>query len=207
MGRLLIVRHGETPWNIEGRLQGHANIALSEVGRQQARLVARRLSQVPIGVAYSSDLSRASATAEEILDQREVPLLLTPEMRERHYGVFEGMTVEERKAFDSKMFAASVEKDLDFAPTGGETPRQTYARMSAFVAGILQRHMEETVLLVGHGGSLRAAIIAVMRLPLESTWSFVMANCGLSVFDTYPDNAVLRLYNDTSHLNGLGSSF
>lgn len=207
MGRLLIVRHGETPWNIEGRLQGHADIALSEVGRQQASLVARRLSQVPIDVVYSSDLSRARATAEQILDQREVPLRVTPDLRERHYGIFEGLVVEERIALDSKMFAASVEKDLDFAPTGGETPRQTYARMSAFMDGMVERHMDETVLLVGHGGSLRAAIIAVMRLPLESTWSFVMANCGLSVFDTYPDNAVLRLYNDTSHLNGLGSSF
>ena len=59
------------------------------------------------------------------------------------------------------------------------------------------------MLIVGHGGSLRAAIIALMELPLEATWRFVMSNCSLSVFDTYSDNAVLRLYNDTSHLDGL----
>ncbi len=101
------------------------------------------------------------------------------------------------------MFAASLVKDLDFAPTGGESPRATSVRMTGFIAGLRARHPDETVLIVGHGGSLRAAIIALMEFPLEATWRFVMSNCSLSVFDTYPDNAVLRLYNDTSHLDGL----
>ena len=90
MGRLLIVRHGETPWNVEGRLQGHADIDISEKGRQQAQKVAKRLADTPIDVAYSSDLARAWHTAEIILDQRNVPLHSTEGLRERYYGVFEG---------------------------------------------------------------------------------------------------------------------
>ncbi len=207
MGRWLIVRHGETRWNEEGRLQGVSDIGLSEKGDRQAQMVARRLAGVPIDVAYTSDLTRARDTAQCILENRDLTLNSIPVLRERGYGIFEGLTVEERQQRYPAMFDASLVNDLDFAPTGGETPRQTIKRMSAFVADLGMRHPDETVLIVGHGGSLRAAIIALMEFPLEANWRFVMANCGLSVIDTYPDNAVMRLYNDTSHLNGLGASF
>lgn len=205
MGRLLIVRHGETPWNAEGRLQGHADIDLSEKGRQQAREVAKRLADTPIDVAYSSDLARAWHTAQIVLDQRDVPLHSNEGLRERFYGVFEGLTVEERQAQFPDEFAASLIKDLEFASPGGESALGTLRRMTGVIGEIKERHLNETVLIVGHGGSLRSAIIALMELPPEATWRFVMANCSLTVIDTYPDNAVLGLYNDTSHLDGSGS--
>lgn len=207
MGRWLLIRHGETEWNAEGRLQGHADVSLSKKGREQARMLGRRLAGAPIDVAYSSDLSRASETARIILENRDVPLHLTEDLRERYYGVFEGLTVEERRDRYPEMFAASMVKDLDFAPTGGESPRLTTARMGKVVAGLRERHPEERLLIVGHGGSLRSVVLSLMALPLEATWSFVMANCSLSVIDTYPDNAVLRLYNDTSHLDGLVAGY
>ena len=205
MGRLLIVRHGETPWNAEGRLQGHADIDLSEKGRQQAREVAKRLADTPIDVAYSSDLARAWHTAQIVLDQRDVPLNSNEGLRERFYGVFEGLTVEERQAQFPDEFAASLIKDLEFASPGGESALGTLRRMTGVIGEIKERHLNETVLIVGHVGSLRSAIIALMELPPEATWRFVMANCSLTVIDTYPDNAVLGLYNDTSHLDGSGS--
>lgn len=202
MGRMLIVRHGETPWNAQGRLQGHADIDLSEKGRRQAGEVAQRLADTHIDVAYSSDLARAWNTAQIALGQRNVPLRSTEGLRERYYGVFEGLTVEEREDLFPEEFAASLVKDLDFAPEGGESARRTLDRMSTVIGEIKERHLNETVLVVGHGGSLRSAIIALMELPPEATWRFIMANCGLTVIDTYWDNAVLRLYNDTSHLDG-----
>ncbi len=203
MGRWFIVRHGETEWNVVGRIQGHSDIPLSQNGREQAHTVARRLAQAPLDVVYCSDLSRASETARIIIGDRDIPLHATPKLRERDYGVFEGLTLEERRDRYPQLFAASLVKDLDFAPTGGESPRATCARMTDFIASLTASHPDETVLIVGHGGSLRAAIIALMEFPLEANWRFVMYNCSLSVFDTYPDNAVLRLYNDTSHLDGL----
>ena len=203
MGRLLIVRHGETVWNAEGRIQGHSDTSLSERGVLQAQAVAERLADTQIDAAYSSDLVRASDTAKKILEDRGVALNETPLLRERYYGVFEGLTVEERRAQFPAMFEASLVKDLDFAPTGAESARQTLIRMGPLVTDIKDRHLDQTVLLVGHGGSLRAAILALMDFPPEATWRFVMANCSLTIIDTYSDNAVFRLYNDTSHLNGL----
>ena len=198
------MRHGQTEWNTEGRIQGHTDIGLSDRGCQQARTVARRLTPVPIDVAYTSDLCRASETAQIILAARDVPLYPTPRLREYQKGVFEGLTPEETSVRYPELYAASLINDLDFAPPGGESIRQTSARMAALVADLRARHPEETVLIVGHGGSLRSLVVALMSLPLEANWRFVTANCGLSIIDTYPDNAVLRLYNDTSHLDGLG---
>ena len=208
MGRLYLVRHGETEWNAQGRLQGHMDVSLSENGQRQAQAVARRLDGVCFHAAYSSDLSRTAETARIILGrQQEGSLTDTPQLRERHYGVFEGLTVAERKARHPDMFAASVTNDLDFAPTDGETLVQVGARMAVFVADLRERHLEETVLIAGHGGSLRCALTTLLGLPLEALWRLFLDNCSLSIVDTYPESdgvgAVLRLFNDTSHLNGV----
>ncbi len=203
MGRLLLVRHGETPWNLDGRLQGSTDVDLSEKGREQARLVGRRLSTTAIDLAYSSNQSRARETAEIILEGRDVPLHAIPELRERSHGVFEGLTAKERRQRYPDLFAASLLNNLDFAPTGGETFRQTNRRMAAWAQDFRDAHLDSTVLVVGHGGTLRAAILGWLDLPDHTTFRFIMANCSLSIIDTYPDNAVLRLYNDTSHLEPL----
>jgi broad specificity phosphatase PhoE len=88
VGRVYIVRHGETEWNAQGRIQGHTDICLSEKGREQARAVSCRLAEVPFDVAYSSDLSRTRETAQVILGERIIPLHSTPQLREYNKGVF-----------------------------------------------------------------------------------------------------------------------
>ena len=233
MAGIYIVRHGETEWNAEGRIQGHTDIGLSDRGREQAQATARRLAEVPFAVAYSSDMSRTRDTARIILGERDIPLHSVPELREYHKGVFEGLTVQQYRQRYPEQYRASLVNDPDFAPTGGETIRQSTARLTEFVAGLGLTpglgpesasesgsesasasasasesaseglRPEDDVLIVGHGGSLRSCIVALLQLPLEANWKFVMQNCALSVIHTYPDNAVLHLYNDTSHLNGL----
>ena len=203
MGKLYIVRHGETQWNAEGRVQGHTDIELSDQGRRQAQTLARRLANVPFDAAYSSDLSRCTETARIILGESPVPLHTTPQLREYNKGVFEGLTVHEYRRRFPDLYRASLVNDLDFAPTGGETMRQTSARMAAFVEQVNGRHLDDTVLVVGHGGSLRSLLVGLLSLPLEANWRFIMGNCALTQVYTYPDNAVLHLYNDTSHLDGL----
>jgi broad specificity phosphatase PhoE len=229
MARIYIVRHGETEWNAEGRIQGHTDIGLSDRGREQAQATARRLAEVPFAVAYSSDMSRTRDTARIILGERDIPLHSVPELREYHKGVFEGLTVQQYRQRYPEQYRASLVNDPDFAPTGGETIRQSTARLTEFVAGLGLTpglgpesgsdsasasasesaskseglRPEDDMLIVGHGGSLRSCIVALLQLPLEANWKFVMQNCALSVIHTYPDNAVLHLYNDTSHLNGL----
>ena len=205
MGRLYMVRHGETEWNALGRIQGHTDVGLSDQGREQARAVARRLSGVAFDAAYSSDLSRTRETAQIILGESPASLNSTERIREYKKGVFEGLTPDESMRRYPELYEASLVNDLDFAPTGGETIRQTSLRMANFVSDLKKLHQDETVLMVGHGGSLRSAVVAIMDLPLEANWKLIMGNCSLSIFDTYTDNAVMLLYNDTSHLNGVNN--
>lgn len=203
MGTLLLVRHGETGWNAQGRIQGHTDIGLSERGAEQARLLGERLSSLTIHAAYSSDLKRASETAKLALGQQDVVLHETNRLREYHKGAYEGLTLSEIQAQFPNDYHKYLEKDLDYAPEGGETTRGVSARMAEILGEIKSRHLDHTVLLVGHGGSLRAAMVSLLGMPLEGNWSFVFGNCGLTMVDTYEDNAVLRHFNDTSHLSGM----
>ena len=203
MGTLLIARHGETHWNHQGKIQGHSDISLSEQGIQQARCLGERLRSVSVDAAYCSDLLRASETAEISLEGRDVPLHRTPLLREYHKGAFEGLTNQQIQEQFPHQYPTYLTKDLDFAPEGGESTRAVSVRVSGIITEIKNRHPEETVLVVGHGGSLRAAMTSLLGMSLEANWRFFFANCALTIVDTYPDNAVLRLFNDGSHLNGL----
>jgi len=198
----LLVRHGETEWNAEGRIQGHTDIGLSEIGTEQARSLEARLAGLNIDAAYSSDLKRTSETAKLALGERDVILNETPMLREYNKGAFEGMTLAEIKAQFPEEYPRYLEKDLDYAPEGGETARDVSARMAGIIGRIKSDHLNETVLVVSHGGVLRAAMVSLLGMPLEGNWSFVFGNCGLTTVDTFADNAVLRHFNDTSHLNG-----
>ena len=205
MGKLLIARHGETDWNSQGRIQGHSDIKLSEQGVQQARLLGERLLSFAVDAAYCSDLLRASETAEISLEGRDAPLHRTPLLREYHKGAFEGLTNQQIQERYPTQYPTYLTKDLDFAPEGGESTRGVSVRASGIITEIKNRHIDDTVLVVGHGGSLRAAMVSLLALPLEANWRFFFANCALTIVETYPDNAVLRLFNDSSHLlNGLG---
>ena len=203
MGIIYITRHGETEWNVAGRIQGHTDVSLSERGQEQARMLARRLSTVPIDAVYSSDLSRAAETARVALGERDVPITFTEELREYNKGVFEGLTEAEYREKYPELYEPSMVNDLDFAPPGGETIRETSRRLAGIVQRVKDAHLDQSTLIVGHGGSLRAGIVSLLDLPLEANWKFAMSNCALTVIYTYPDNCVMHLYNDTSHITGV----
>lgn len=207
MGKLYIVRHGETVWNREGRIQGHTDVGLSERGLEQARLLAQRLEPVALDAAYASDLSRASDTAAAVLQGRGIPLYPTPRLREYHKGAFEGLTEAELRSRYPSEYPGYVAKDLDYAPEGGESTRGVSDRMAAVINEIKERHLGDSVLVVGHGGSLRAAMMALLGMSMDANWRFVFGNCTLTIVDTYHDNAVLRLFNDGSHLAGMDARF
>ena len=207
MGKLYIVRHGETVWNREGRIQGHTDVGLSERGLEQALLLGRRLESVALDASYASDLSRASVTAEVILKGRDIPLYATPRLREYHKGAFEGLTEAELRSRYPSEYPGYVAKDLDYAPEGGESTRGVSVRMGAVINEIKERHLHDNVLVVGHGGSLRAAMMALLGMSMDANWRFTFGNCTLTIVDTYHDNAVLRLFNDGSHLAGLAAEF
>src|SRR5688500_15102746 len=161
---LLLARHGETLWNSEGRWQGHTDIALSPRGREQAAALAARLLRLghPVARIRSSDLSRARETAEIVGRALGVAdLAFDPRLRERGFGVFEGLTREQCVAQFPDLWSL-YEQDKQVLPTGGEAHEAVVARLSAGMDSALHPppEGEGAVLVVGHGGATRVFLSA-----------------------------------------------
>jgi broad specificity phosphatase PhoE len=136
---LLLVRHGETDWNAEGRLQGHTDRPLNETGRRQARELADRLAGERVDAIYASDLSRAKETAEIVGERLGLTVVIDPDLREKNWGNWEGLTGDER-----------VHVEFE-----GETTEAHRDRIVRAVRRIAERHPEQRIVIVTHGGSLR----------------------------------------------------
>jgi broad specificity phosphatase PhoE len=149
---LLLVRHGETDWNRDGRWQGHSDTQLNEAGREQARRTAAELDGVD--VVYASDLARAHETAEIIAAALELNVRTDPRLRERSFGAWEGLTAPEIE----ERFAEQLARWRVGEGAGAEDaePFDVFAhRVRAFLDEVLGRHPDETVLVVAHGGTIR----------------------------------------------------
>jgi broad specificity phosphatase PhoE len=136
---LLLVRHGETDWNAEGRLQGHTDRPLNETGRRQARELADRLAGERVDAIYASDLSRAKETAEIVGERLGLTVVIDPDLREKNWGNWEGLTGDER-----------VHVEFE-----GETTEAHRDRIVRAVRRIAELHPEQRIVIVTHGGSLR----------------------------------------------------
>jgi broad specificity phosphatase PhoE len=143
---ILLARHGETDWNRQLRIQGHADQPLNELGREQARELARSLGDVPLSAVYSSDLSRAVETAEIVAREHELPVRIDAGLREIDVGSWEGLTRDE-----------VLERFPDHQRPDGETREVHRERVVAALTRIARAHPGEQVLVVTHGGSMRAA--------------------------------------------------
>ena len=163
MTQLLLVRHGETDWNAAGRLQGHTDRPLNEYGRRQAKELADRLAAEQVDAIYASDLSRAKETAEIVGERLGLAVVTDPDLREKHWGTWEGLTGDERAA-------------VEFV---GESTEAHRDRVMDAVRRIVRRHPRQRVVVVTHGGSLRriqAAVNGVADPVLDncSVWACVI---------------------------------
>jgi broad specificity phosphatase PhoE len=148
---ILLVRHGETDWNVGRRVQGHSDVPLNETGQAQARALAEELAGVPIDAVYSSDLLRAHETARIVAEPRGLDVTAIRDLRERHFGTWEGLTDDEIFA----RFPHAVN-----GPWGdGETREQMAERVFGALHRIAETHAAGRVLVVSHGGPLRAVLI------------------------------------------------
>lgn len=201
-GRLLLCRHGQTGFNAALRFQGQLDEPLSDLGRDQARLLARRLAEEPLDVAYTSDLTRAYTTAELALQGRAVPLHRDPRLREIAFGRWEGMTFAEIKDKYPDDVAAREHDRVHYAMPGGESLEQLGRRVRGFLREILPRHVGENLVIVAHGGTVNAAISTLLEIPLTSWWRLRNHNANVSVLEFTPDGPRLASFNDTCHLVG-----
>ena len=164
MTTLLLVRHGETDWNADGRLQGHTDRPLSDYGRRQARQLAdqlkdEELEDEELEAIYSSDLARARETAEIVGERLGLPVVVDPDLREKNWGTWEGLTSEERLRVE----------------LAGESTAEHRERTVRAAERIVERHPGQLVVVVTHGGSVRRIQAAVWGVAEP-----VVDNCAVS---------------------------
>ncbi|HRP75441.1 MAG TPA: histidine phosphatase family protein [Rhodocyclaceae bacterium] len=179
--RICLVRHGETAWNAERRLQGHLDVALNDTGRRQAAATAAALKTHTFDAVYCSDLSRARMTAAVVassIDREAVP---DPIWRERHYGAFQGLTYAEADARFPHDYRRFVERDTTFAfAQGGESLLAFHARVCDGLDKLVQRHSGCSVLLVTHGGVLDMVYRVATGKPLRAQRDFEIPNAAVN---------------------------
>jgi broad specificity phosphatase PhoE len=201
----MLVRHGESEWNMQGRYQGQSDVPLSERGRQQAERIAERLAGGKIDAAYASDLARAWETARPIAEKNSLKVISEPRLRELKFGVLEGLTFEEAQAKYPEMIAAWLD-DFNRPPEGAETIELFNARVLSLLEDLKAKHDEQVVLLVAHGGSLSEILRIALGLSRAKRWYLELENASLSeilIAETYVS---LKRLNDTCHLAILNKS-
>jgi len=197
---LLVVRHGETPWNREKRMQGTTDTQLSDVGREQARALGQRLAGRGFTALYTSDLTRARDTARAIAEHAGREIVTDPRLQERRFGIFEGLTVEEIVARYPEEHARFASRDPDYAVPGGESARSFTQRCIGCLAEIAVRHRGAKVVVVTHGLVLDSLYRAAHGLDHGARRPVPLINASLNVFGY--DGAAWRLevWGDISHL-------
>lgn len=206
MTRILLARHGETEWNKIGRVQGWTDIGLNAAGEAQAAKLAERLHGTRLAGVYSSELSRARQTAAPIAAQHSLSVQALPGLREKGYGKWEGLTQEDLERDYAELWHQyHTLRVLEAIVPDGETWPEVCLRVAKSLQHILAAHpgAEETVLLVGHGGSARALVLEALQAPLPTLLRLHLDNASLSRLDfaALSDSRVVFL-NDTSHLRG-----
>jgi probable phosphoglycerate mutase len=199
--RICFVRHGETDWNIEQRIQGHIDLALNALGEAQAAALGRHFSQGHAAALYSSDLLRARQTAQPIAEALRLTMRLDPALRERHFGRCEGLTLDEVTARHSEDAQAFANRDPDYAaPGGGESRRQHQRRILDCVDRLASAHRGQTIVIVTHGGVLDVIYRLAHGLPPDAPRDYPIPNAGINWVAAGSDRWQIESWGETPHL-------
>lgn len=201
MTEVLLIRHGETVWNQQGRMQGQNDSPLTPTGLHQARQLARRLKDVSFTTLYSSDLGRAHQTARSIADASGHEIVSDPGLRERHFGIFEGLTnneIKQRHPEDYELFARRLP---DYVMSGGESANAFRDRVVRTLDAIARRHADETIVVVSHGLVLDALYRTACRMALDVARGFPLLNCSVNTFRRGPEGWLAVSVCDVTHLS------
>ncbi len=200
--KLLIVRHGITDWNSDGRFQGQQDVILNAVGLEQAHRLALRLANQTISSVFASDLVRARQTASEIATLQTVPVTADPRLREICFGRWEGRYFDEIAQNDAEtMRLWRAHDDPSFCVLGGETITQVASRVQAFVNDLNNIPDGHTTLVVSHGGTASVLLCLLLGMPPIRYWQFHLSQTGLSEVSLKPGKVRLNYFNDTCHLS------
>lgn len=198
---ILLVRHGQTTWNVLGKFQGQTDSPLTEVGLQQAQAIARRLRHDTINHIYSSDLLRAYRTAQIIAAARgEQQIVTDTRLRERHHGIFQGLNKAEIAVTYPELYHNYDLDDPDFVIPEGESRTQVWQRGWTVMNELAQQHIGERILVVTHGGILSAVLRHMLGLPLVGKRKFTLVNVSLNIVSCRNGNWIVDTLGDVAHL-------
>lgn len=199
--RLVIVRHGETAWNRETRIQGQMDIGLNARGHWQAARTGQALLEEGIDAVYSSDLARAADTAAAIARACQLPWTTDEGLRERHFGRFQGLTHDEIAAHWPAEARRWRERDPDYGPEGGEVLQQFYDRSVGAIERLARRHPGQTIAVVAHGGVLDCFYRAATHVGLSTPRTWQIANASINRLFLSSEGLGLVGWADTRHLD------
>ena len=200
--QLLLIRHGETTWNAEHRIQGQLDIPLSPLGVLQSARLAECLANEPIDAVYSSGQSRAWLTAAPLAARLGLEVIAEPRLRERSFGIFEGLTLDEVAERYPPEFKKWRERDPAWRPEGGESGQQLIDRVLSAVSDIGMKHPSQTVVLVSHGGVLDVLYREARLLEWHAPREHQMLNAAINRLTTSatPLQLSIERWGDVAHL-------
>jgi len=200
--RILAIRHGETAWNVDTRIQGQIDIPLNDTGRWQAERVAEALAGEEVDVIYASDLSRAAETAAAISRRIGLPVVHDQGLRERNFGLFQGRTVAEVEAIHPDLVRRWKAREPDFEPEGAESLRVFCQRSVETAQRLAAAHPGQTVVMVAHGGVLDCLYRAACGMPIEAPRTWQLGNASINRLLFTGERLTMIGWGDIQHLGG-----
>jgi len=201
---LWVVRHGETVWSNLGKYQGHLHGELSMHGRRQAEALAIRLAEEGFEALYSSDLQRASRTAECIANRSRHQIQRDARLRERHLGIFQGLNLQQIQHQYPEEYEKYMSGNADYIVPEGESRRQRYDRVIQCALEIAEHHAGQRIVVVTHGGPLADLLYYTLHIPLGEPRRFKLYNAGLNIFLVSAGDWRLGTWGDIGHLRDTG---
>jgi probable phosphoglycerate mutase len=199
--RVIAIRHGETTWNVDTRIQGHLDIPLNDTGRRQAERMALALADEPITAIYASDLTRAWETAHYLGRVLGIEVTREEGLRERGFGDFEGKTFAEIEALLPDQSMRWRKRDPEFAPAGGESLLDLRHRVVTTAERLAAAHAGELIAMVGHGGVMDVLYRAATRLDIQAPRTWALGNTAINRLLWTPQGFSLVGWADTQHLD------
>ncbi|MCP5096041.1 MAG: histidine phosphatase family protein [Chloroflexi bacterium] len=197
---LLLIRHGQTDWNVAGRWQGHADIPLNETGKAQANALAERLADWPIKAIYSSDLMRCVQTATAVSNTTGITPIYNPIWRERDVGEFSGFTSQQVREKFPEVWKNAKRGMVD--PPNGEAFLDLRKRSMAAFEETIAQHNGDMIAVFSHGGVLHTLIAQIIGIDKDEFGRFTLrGNTGISIIEIEEHGARLTLLNDVNHLS------
>jgi probable phosphoglycerate mutase len=198
--RICFIRHGETDWNVARRIQGQTDIPLNETGNAQALAMAFNAGHYDFSAIYSSDLSRAYDTAHMVAARRGLEVKTMVQLRERHYGIFQGITAAEGGQRHPEAYAHYLARDPDYDFETGESLIRFAGRVRDAVDHLIRHHDGQVIAAICHAGVLDIVYRKATGRPMHTPRDFVIPNCALNWFRFDVQGWHLEAWDDHHHL-------